>query len=87
MKTLYTFIVASAIWFIGNAQNVLRPEEQIIELQKSKIPFSRLALFKALPVLKGTPLPDASYLTLREDVANTLVRNTYQAKLTRRTFF
>jgi len=79
MKTLYTFIVASAICLVGYAQNVLRPEEQIIELQKSKIPFLRLALFKALPALKGTQLPDASYLTLREDIANSLIRNAYQA--------
>ena len=79
MKTLYTFIVASAICLVGYAQNVLRPEEQIIELQKSKIPFLRLALFKALPILEETPLPDASYLTLQEDVANRLIRNAYQA--------
>jgi len=79
MKTLYTFIVASAICVIGYAQDVLRPEEQIIELQRSKIPFSRLALFKALPVFKGSPLPDATYLTLQEDVASSLIRYGYQA--------
>jgi hypothetical protein len=79
MKTLYIFIVASAIGLVGYAQNVLRPEEQIIELQKSKIPFLRLALFKAVPVLKGALLPDASFLTLREDMANSLIRHGYQA--------
>jgi hypothetical protein len=57
MKTLYTFIVASAICVIGYAQDVLRPEEQIIELQRSKIPFHGWHFLKCYPYLKGLPSP------------------------------
>ena len=66
MKSLCTLtILALASWFV-HAQPTMRPQEQIEALQKSKMPFSKSALFKATPALNDPKVPNAQFTLFQE---------------------
>ena len=74
MKSLCTLtILALASWFV-HAQPAMRPQEQIEALQKSKMPFSKSALFKATPALNDPNVPNAQFTLFQEEEASNLLQ-------------
>ena len=73
MKSLCTLtILALASWFV-HAQPTMRPQEQVEALQKSKMPFSKSALFKATPALNDPNVPNAQFTLFQEEEASNLL--------------